>query len=570
MNQFTQFAQQLQALFKGLTPQARLLSVLLAAAIAVSAAVLFNSASVGNGKTTYLFDGQSFSDYEINRFSIAFSNASLRDWEREGDRVKIPANKKEDYYKAISEAKVQPDPMGGASDAAVNGANIFESTRVTEAKQQHAKLKDIANALKGMAFIEDAFVTSDEKRQGFAALRQKTASIAVRAKGGIPLSRDQTLSIMNYVQKSMAGLGASDIALLDLASGQTTLGNDDPLMIEQDRYYQVKKQQELDLKRRAKELLADYGDIRLEVNVELDNTLSEEQSKMNYDPKPTTIQSSTSKKDMDSSKTSVQGRPGADPNAFSNRSASVSAPDQSTKGKESTENVKQVVGSNVTNIKKAGLQTRYVSFSVLVPYSYYRKIHETEWREQNPTEKDLSKLPPMTETLLKSLKSKVETQIQNALTAIIQTSVAGEDKNPRVNVKHYIDFPPPELPTPSMSTMAVYWLAQSWQTLTLALIALVAVVSLRSFVASAPSSDDSAFERGFDLPLDDASEIDLSGLTDDEELAAAGEEGGEEGKGTPRFKLSGGELKTDLTSMVRENPDAAATLLRNWIAGTTG
>lgn len=570
MNQFTQFAQQLQALFKGLTPQARLLSVLLAVAIAVSAAVLFNNASAGNGKTIFLFDGQSFSDHQINRFSIAFSNASLRDWEREGDRVKIPANKKEDYYKAIGEAKVQPDTMYAAVDEAMKSGNILESTRVTEAKQQHAKLKDISNALRAMAFIEDAFVTQAEDRPGFASKRHKTASIAVRAKGGIPLSREQTLSIMNYVQKSMAGLGASDIALLDLASGQTTLGNDDPLMIEQDRYYQVKKQQELDLKRRAKELLADYGDIRLEVNVELDPTLSEELSKMNYDPKPTTIQSSTSKKDMDSSKTSSQGRPGADPNAFSNRSASVTPPDQNTKGKESTESVKQVVGSNVTNIKKAGLQTRYVSFSVLVPYSYYKKIHEVEWREQNPTEKDLSKLPAMTETLLKSLKTKVETQIQNALTAIIQTSVAGEDKNPRVSVSHYMDFPAPELPAPAFSSLALNWLAQSWQTLALAVIALVAVVSLRGFVSSAPSTDDSAFERGFDLPLDYASEIDLAGLSDDEEMDATGEGGSEESKGTPRFKLSGGELKTDLTSMVRENPDAAATLLRNWIAGTTG
>lgn len=570
MNQFAQFAQQLQALFKGLTPQARLLSVLLAVAIAVSAAVLFNNASVGNGKTIFLFDGQSFSDHQINRFSIAFSNASLRDWERDGDRVKIPANKKEDYYKAIGEAKVQPDTMYAAVDEAMKSGNILESTRVTEAKQQHAKLKDISNALRAMAFIEDAFVTQAEDRPGFASKRHKTASIAVRAKGGIPLSREQTLSIMNYVQKSMAGLGASDIALLDLASGQTTLGNDDPLMIEQDRYYQVKKQQELDLKRRAKELLADYGDIRLEVNVELDPTLSEELSKMNYDPKPTTIQSSTSKKDMDSSKTSSQGRPGADPNAFSNRSASVTPPDQNTKGKESTESVKQVVGSNVTNIKKAGLQTRYVSFSVLVPYSYYKKIHEVEWREQNPTEKDMSKLPAMTETLLKSLKTKVETQIQNALTAIIQTSVAGEDKNPRVSVSHYMDFPAPELPAPALSSLALNWLEQSWQTLALAVIALVAVVSLRGFVSSAPSTDDSAFERGFDLPLDYASDIDLAGLSDDEAIDATGDGGSEESKGTPRFKLSGGELKTDLTSMVRENPDAAATLLRNWIAGTTG
>ncbi len=190
--------------------------------------------------------------------------------------------------------------------------SLLEPNKVTEAKHLTAKLKSISAALESMPGIQQAFVSYDEKREGFSSTRQKTCSIAVMPKGGIPLSLAQKRSIMNWVQKSMAGLKASDIALLDLSTSQTTMGEDDPNTLEQERFYAVKKQQEDDLRRRSLELLKDYGDVRLDVNVELDPTLMEETSKMSFDPKPTTIQTSTSKKDEDSQKVSTQGRPGAE------------------------------------------------------------------------------------------------------------------------------------------------------------------------------------------------------------------------------------------------------------------
>ncbi|MCU0710668.1 MAG: hypothetical protein MUC43_01320 [Pirellula sp.] len=569
MNIVNKLLQDAKTLFAGMTPQARLLSVLLAGAIVVSAAFLMNGASASTAKTEYLFDGRSFNEQEIARFSVAFSTAGLKGWDPVGDRIKIPEANRSEYYKAISDANVMPDTMFGPMDEAMKSNSLLEPNKVTEAKHLNARLKSIAAAIEAMPRIQQAFVTFDERREGFSSTRPKTASIAVMAKGGIPLSLEQKRSIMNYVQKSLAGLKASDIALLDLSTSQTILGEDDPATLEQERFYSVKKQQEDDLRRRSLELLKDYGDVRLDVNVELDPTLTEETSKMSFDPKPTTIQTSTSKKDEDSQKVSTQGRPGTEPNAMPNRSASLTTPDQSSKSKETSENVKLVAGNTVTNIKKAGLQIKYATIAVSIPASYYRRAYIVAQKARDPSF-DETKAP--SEKDIEGMKLKVESSVKKLLGALIQTTVPGEDNFPRVTVDEYIDFPVPEIEGPSMAFLALNWLQDSWQTLMLGAIALAAIFSLKGFVTAGNRANNEDFERGFNLPIDEAADIDLSGLAGDE-LAAANElnqdGGATDPNSPPRFKTTGGDIKNDLTAMVRENPDAAATLLRNWISGTS-
>ena len=117
-----------------------------------------------------------------------------------------------------------------------------------------------------------------------------------------------------------------------------------------------------------------------------------------------------------------------------------------------------------------------------------------------------------------------------------------------------------------MSQVVLTWLSQTWQTIALMCMVGVALISLRSFAKTTPSANDSDFERGFDLPLDDASDIDLSSLTDEENETMADQSSNE--PSPPRLRTTGGDVKSDLTTLVRENPDAAATLLRNWIGGS--
>ena len=91
------------------------------------------------------------------------------------------------------------------------------------------------------------------------------------------------------------------------------------------------------------------------------------------------------------------------------------------------------------------------------------------------------------------------------------------------------------------------------------------MLMLRSFARGTPGGNvDAAFERGLDLQLQDPATWDLSELDADDEasLQEAGEAGGD---GKRRFNFTGGEIKEELTALVRENPDAAASLLRNWI-----
>ena len=81
---------------------------------------------------------------------------------------------------------------------------------------------------------------------------------------------------------------------------------------------------------------------------------------------------------------------------------------------------------------------------------------------------------------------------------------------------------------------------------------------LRSMVKSVPPSDSVVTFGTPTLSLHQG---------DTESESTADEEPDEEEKRRPRLKLKKGHsLKDDLTEIVREDPDAAAAILRGWIS----
>jgi flagellar M-ring protein FliF len=568
MNQFSQLMQQLRTMYAGMTPQSRLMAILLSLGILVSAGFLVQGYTEGATSMVYLFDGKLLSEDDLDHIEIALSNASLRRYEREGHRIRVPKSAKDEYYKAISEGRAVPEGMGGAVASALNNNSFLEPSRITDAKMLNGKLLNLADAIKRTdSIIQDAVVTYDEKRVGFSSERKQTASVGIKTRLNRPLTSTQANAIRLFIASSFAGLKPSDVTILDLSTLQASVVSDDPQVIAQEKYYQLKRQREQELKERAEYLLADYENVRLEVNVDLDPVLSEETNTLTYGDKPTTIQSTTTKRDTTNQKYPQGGRPGAEPNAIAMKGQSLNnSIEQNNVSKEQTENDKRVAGSTLTRTEKAGLQTTRVLFTVSLPVSYYRKVAMIEAQSKNPGQ-DPKDIPPPTEAELKKIKDDVATNIQSKLTPLLPKGAAGEDKLPKVTVTDYVDLPIQELPQPSFASIAMDWLAESWQTLALLGVVGVALVSLRSFAKSnTGSSNDRDFERGFDIPLDDATDIDLTSLTEEENESFV--EPSEDEKGIPKFKTTGGEVKNDLTTMVRDNPDAAATLLRNWIGGT--
>ena len=568
MNQLNQLLQQMRTLFAGMTPQSRLMALLLAAGVAVSSVFLVQGFADGNGSMTYLFDGKLFSDAELVKMEIAFSNAALRKYERNGNRIRIPRSSKDAYYKAISEGKAIPEGMGKALVEAVNNGSFLEPRHTTEAKHQAGLLKDIANNIMQMeAIVVDASVNYVKEREGFSAETRKSASIAIKTRGGKPLTTQQKLGIITYVAHAL-GLKQSEIALLDLSDSTTMIMSNDPSSIKQAKYYEVKRQREEELRSRAERLLMDYGNVRIDVNVDIDPTLSEETDILICNDKPSTIQSRTLKKDTNR-RFEKGGRLGTELNATAivNKGTSLnSIPEQTSKSNDQTENERRVAGNTLVRSEKAGLQTTRVSFSVAVPFSFYKKVSTYQWLLLNPT-KLASDAPPLTEQDLAKIKLETATSIQDKLIPILPKGATGEDKLSRVHVTDYPDMPTPEIPPTALSRTAMAWLAQYWQTIALMGLVGAAILSLRQFAMTASSSNDSEFEKGFDLTLDDASDIDLSSLSDDENESVV--HSLEDDPDMPRLRTTGGDVTNDMTALIRENPDAAATLLRNWIGGTT-
>ena len=418
------------------------------------------------------------------------------------------------------------------------------------------------------AIVADASVNYVKEREGFSAETKKSASIAIKTRGGKPLTTQQKLGIIAYVAYTL-GLKQSEIALLDLSDSTTMIMSNDPNSIKQAKYYEVKRQREEELRGRAERLLMDYGDVRIDVNVDIDPTLSEETDILICDDKPSTIQTRTPKRDTANRRFEKEGRPGTEWNATAivNKGTSLnSIPEQTSKSNEQTANDRRSAGNTLVRSEKAGLQTTRVSFSVAVPFSFYKKVSTYQWLLLNPT-KLASDAPPLTEQDLARIKRETATSIQDKLIPIMPKGASGEDKLSSVNVTDYPDMPTSEIPPTPLSRTAMAWLTQYWQTIALMGLAGAAIISLRQFAMTASSSNDSEFEKGFDLTLDDASDIDLSSLSEEEnELVVHSLE---DDPDMPRLRTMGGDVKNDMSALIRENPDAAATLLRNWIGGTT-
>ncbi len=571
MNFMNQLFEQLKSLFLGLTPGARVLSGIMIVAILVGSGLLVRD--VQQGDMEYLFPGHVYKQSELDQAETAMGSAGLTNYRRDGMRIRVPRNEKDKYIKALADGKATPSQLGSATDRALSGTNLLESMFISKTRILEARQQDIASALERLPFVDKVYVTYDEKREGFSSQAQSTAAVFVVPRGNRPLEEQQKRSIMLQVKGAFAGLKYEDISVMDGSSGLSMNGQTDPMNSEQQRYYQQKMQAEQRLKEKARNLLVDYGDVRIEANVELDTTLREETESVKYADKPITIQTTTTKKEGESSRPVPGGRVGTDPNAIAttNRSASLATNnEQSSKNKEQQESERKLVGQETTLSEKVGLVVKNASLSVSLPMSYYSTVHRREWLDLNPG----TTVPKMEAADLKSRKEGTQKKIQALLSNLLPFS-PGEDTRPQIVVDDYLDVPFEGIPGPSLAATASGWLASNWQSIVMLLLAGGVLMSIRSFVAgSSKGSDDSAFDRGFDIPLDSAADIELASLTKGELGAAGGAEAGASGEeffgseakeARSRFKTTGGDMRTELASLIQENPDVAASLLRDWI-----
>ncbi len=540
MSLIRQSTDQAREAFTAMPMQSRIISLMLVAAIAIGLAFLVRSSNSA-GKEN-LFGGRSLGEHEMDAVELAFSNAGLNDWEREGRRIQIPRDSRHAYLAALQDSATLPASLRSSEQDALDKASVFESNELRRAREMHAKEQDLGTKIAHFPDVRWASVEYDRgERFGLSRSRPQSASVVVNPEGTNTLSSHRIRQIQDLIRSSYAGMTSEDVVVIDTnATSSSGSDEDDPLLRKQ-------SEAEARIKEKVRSLLVGYPAV-VEVSAEIDPTMDVQKTVLTYDAEPTNLMSKSRKIETASNRPSARGVPGAAPNGIGNRAVSLEDNLEVSKSSEDERESAGVAGQQYENSRMASLQVKRVKVSVGLPDSYYKTVYGQGWLRDNAG-KTVADVPPVDATTLSQLREVTKTNIQSAITVLLPEVSAGEDRFPLVEVWDYPDLPEPLAPEPETAKLALTWLAGSWQTIALVLLALAALLVARS-AARGGSGDatPSEFSEGFGLEIPTP--------------PAASEESSDERE---RMTITGGSLKDELTLLVESNPEVAANVIRGWV-----
>jgi flagellar M-ring protein FliF len=532
---------QVREAFAAMPMQSRIISVMLAAAIAIGLGFLVQGDNSA-GKE-YLFGGRSFAEQELDSVELAFSRAGLSGYERDGRRMKIPSESKADYLAALEEASTLPASLRSSVQEAINATNIFDSSDLLTARVSHAKERDLATKINLMSEVRTSSVEYDRsERRGLSRSRSQSASVLVQPEGTAPLSRKRILDIKDLVRASYADMSIDDVVVIDTNSTTSASGysdDDDPLE-------RKRREVESRIEQKVRALLMGYP-VRVAVTADIDPTMDVEKISTKYDAEPTNLSNKTRKLETSSNRQPNGGVPGAGPNAITNRSAKLKDSLETNESKEDERETSGVVGQQYENSRMASLQVKAVRVSVMLPTNYYEHVHVQE-ELKNDSSLTAADVPAIDDTDLERIRAKTKKSIQAAITPLLPEFAAGADQFPSVVVTDYPELPGPPPPEPQTTKLALTWLADSWQTIALIMLGLAALLVARSAAKGASDSAPTEFNEGFGLELP----------TPPPELEDQSDEG-------DSMTITGGSLKDELLALVEGNPEVAANVIRGWV-----
>jgi len=548
---------QLLELMRSMSVGTRIATALLLVLVVVSVAYLFQYQVAGGDE--FLLGGRPFTQSELTAIEAAFAKAGLGKSQIAGSQIRIPRGQKELYLAALADGNALPADFYKYFDEAVRSDSPFNSPKSMENRRQHAKQKELSLIIGRMNGIESASVLYDEEvKRGLTQQKHKTAMVFVQTHSG-QLDEEQVKAIRNVVASAYAGLDRRNITITD-ESGVTYGGAIGPDGVPDDEslYASHKVRFEREFLKKIQFELSYVPGVIVGVNAELNPEMHNSSTTIKHDPKPVALVTKESTKEQMQHTPGIGGRPGAQPNGVEtpgNRPVAVTlpAPGNESQLTESRSDIQNVTGHDTTIRQLAPLIPKKVTASILIPASYYVEV----WKKRNPQPADKPpKAPDPAEV------ATIETETKNTVKEIVRNLLPDVDKGtnpyPHIVVETYTDLPRAAASPPTVAATATTWLAENWQTLAVIAVGLVSLLMLRGMIRSPAGAPPTAIPAVATPPAQPRLAAHHEPATEEEDLEPVK-------LLKTRFGMTGPDLKAELREIVKENPDAAATILRSWI-----
>jgi flagellar M-ring protein FliF len=406
-----------------------------------------------------------------------------------------------------------------------------------------------------MKGIENAYVLYDtEQRSGLSGERLKTASVSVKPLGTEQLEESRVSAIRYLVAGAIAGLKPENVTVADL-NGNVFRGGD-PENGAENQYMALKQKHERALRAKILDALKYIPGVTAECTVKLEKERSTHVEQLKVDPKTVNLEiiEKTKTRNQDGSSGSG-GRPGVQTQQ-ANAPSSLAPGSSSGKGSHEeedngeTKTHSEPVLREHTEKENVGLTPKRATVAVGIPSSYFEKV----WRERNPVkEGDAPKTPDPAalDAIREEILSQERKHVATLLTPLLPPEAAANATD-LVAITTFQDIKPGAMPVPSTAQNVLAWLGQHWSTLGLLGLVLAGLVMLRSMVRRVRGPEAAA------TPLRVAATP---------ETATEEKEPAEVVAARRLRRLAAGEpsLRDELSDLVKEDPDAAANILRTWI-----
>ena len=541
---------QLSELFRTMTPGARVTAGLLLAVVVISVGYLFQHSA--SGPDTYLFGGEPVPSGQLDRIEAAMAKAGLSDFQREGFRIRVPSGQQAKYLAAVADAGALPANFNTILENALEKGGPWESREATRERLKIARQQTLSEIVRAMPWVENAIVLYDEHEsrgvRDFGTTKQTTASVSVKPIAGEMLTAVRAKNIQRLVAYSV-NMKTTDVGVTNLGDGGPA-GSENGITFDviDDEYLKTKVLFESQKRESILGVLRDIPGVNVEVNADLDATVEETTHTAKPDPKTAEAQSTSHDETTLQSSGGNGGPVGTTANGPNRQGVTETAAQQQNKTDSHTTETKNVVGIEDSRIHKKGYTPKAVRATVTIPSAYVKSL----WAARNPT----ATAPPKPDDLTpvwEEVRPKVENLVNQLL--ILQANT-GENEYKYVRVVMLDSLPAPTIEAPSMASKAMAWTGRYWSTLGMLGVAMFSLLVLRSVVNGKPSEPTNAA----------AAPVSPLTLQTDETKATA-ESGDTTEAERPKLRLKKGtSVKDDLVDIVREDPDAAADILRSWIS----
>lgn len=529
MDALNRFAASLSDHYRSMTPGARVLAASLLVVIVVSLGYL--STHQTTAADSELLHGLPVSVSQLPLMEAAFAKANLKGYEIRGTSIFVPRGQEAVYMAALVDAKALPTNPGDASVQAMDNMGLFIGVREREERLKIAKQQDLAHCICRMNGIESATVLYDiDTKSSFDQQKLITATASVKPVGASQLDESRVIAIRHLIAGAIAGLRPENVTVSDL-NGSTWYGKLSDAATGEKAYIALQRAYEQDLKAKILNALGFIPNVTVEPSVTFDRQPATGARSVHHE-KPqgahrTVVAAKTppARANVDSVINALLGEPPA-------RTAQTTTDDAVTGENERAEPSNPVLVPVLARV------------SVGVPMSYFRHI----WQQQRI---DLRQNNPATvdQAAIDRIRVEESTKIQRHVVQLLPPTERVSDPAQLVTVTTFQDFAPAMASQSDVRELAQQWIVEHWRAVGLSVVVLLGVIVLWLFVRprSRPVANQVA-----DAPRETL-------RVDAEETVRKVQPAG------PHFTPAERVLRDELSDLVQNDPDAAATILRTWI-----